>query len=374
VQICEICGKKKQAQFMSIHFHALTVSEVRKETDDCVSIAFTVPGELKEIYQYKQGQYITLRTTLNGEDVRRSYSICSSPLDNELRVAVKKTAHGLFSTYANEHLKKGEILDVMPPLGKFFTELHADQSKQYVGFAAGSGITPLVSIIKTSLRTEPKSSFTLVYGNRNRHSIIFKEELEGLKNLYMDRFRVIYILSREKTDAAINFGRIDAEKCTALCDKNLDISSTDEFFLCGPEDMIFSVKEQLEQLGVDKKHIHFELFTSPGQKQSAVGSRQPAVMSEVKSKITVKLDGIAFDFDLGFEGDAILDAALKHGADLPYACKGGVCTTCRAKLIEGEVDMDVNYGLEPEEIAQGFILTCQSHPRTEKVVVDFDIK
>jgi ring-1,2-phenylacetyl-CoA epoxidase subunit PaaE len=359
---------------MSIHFQKLVVAEVRKETGDCVSLAFTVPMELKEIFQYKQGQHLTLRATIQGEDIRRSYSICSSPLDNELRVAIKKTEQGIFSTYANEHLKKGDTLDVMPPLGKFFTELHPEQSKQYIGFASGSGITPLLSIIKTTLGTELKSRLTLVYGNRNRHSIIFKEELEALKNVYMDRFSVIYILSREKTDAAINFGRIDAEKCKILCEKYLSIEHTDEFFLCGPETMIFSVKDQLEQLGVDKKKIHFELFTSPGQKKSSVVNGEPAEKTEVKSKITVKLDGISFDFDLGFEGDAILDAALKNGADLPYACKGGVCCTCRAKLIEGEVDMDVNYGLEPEEIEQGFILTCQSHPKTEKVVVDFDVK
>jgi len=359
---------------MSIHFQKLRVADIRKETEDCVSIAFTVPEDLRQTFQYTQGQYITIRTKINGEDVRRSYSICSSPLDNELRVAIKKVAHGLFSTYANEQLKKGDTLDVMPPLGKFFTELHPEQKKNYVGFAAGSGITPLLSIIKTTLRTEPGSGFTLVYGNRNRHSIIFKEELEALKNMYMDRFRVIYILSREKTDAAIHFGRIDANKCAALCNKHLDIANTDAFFLCGPEKMIFSVKDQLEQLGVDKKKIHFELFTTPETRQSSVVRRESSVKQEVKSKITIKLDGISFDFDLGFEGDAILDAALKNGADLPYACKGGVCCTCRAKLVEGEVDMDVNYGLEPEEIAQGFILTCQSHPRTEKVVVDFDVK
>ena len=359
---------------MSLHFHELTVSEVRRETHDCVSIAFNIPAELKETYQYKQGQYITLRKKINGEELRRSYSICSSPLDNELRVAVKKAENGIFSTYANDSLKKGDILDVMPPIGKFFTELHPENANQYLGFAAGSGITPLLSIIKTTLQLEPKSSFTLVYGNRNRHSIIFKEKLEGLKNIYMDRFRIIYILSREKTDAAINFGRIDAEKCCALCNKNLDITSTNEFFLCGPENMIFSVKEQLEQLGVDKKKIHFELFTTPDRKQSSVVRHAVSVDTEHKSKITVKLDGISFDFDLSFNGDAILDAALKNGADLPYACKGGVCCTCRAKLIEGEVDMDVNYGLEPEEIEQGFILTCQSHPRTEKVFIDFDIK
>jgi ring-1,2-phenylacetyl-CoA epoxidase subunit PaaE len=357
-----------------VHFHQLAVKDVRRETPDCVSISFFIPEELKEIFSYTQGQYITLRTNINGEEIRRSYSVCSSPLDNELRVAVKKVEQGIFSTHANGQLKKGDTLDVMPPMGKFFTVLDPSNKKNYTGFAAGSGITPLLSIIKTTLRTETQSSFTLVYGNRNRHSIIFKEELEALKNIYMDRFRVIYVLSREKTDAAINFGRIDAEKCNELCNKNLDTSRTDAFFLCGPENMIFSVKEQLEKLGVDQKKIHFELFTTPGSNKKKISKEQDTGKQEVKSKITIKLDGISFDFDLGFEGDAILDAALKHGADLPYACKGGVCCTCRAKLVEGEVDMDVNYGLEQEEIEQGFILTCQSHPRTERVVVDFDIK
>jgi ring-1,2-phenylacetyl-CoA epoxidase subunit PaaE len=357
-----------------IHFHPLRIQEIKKETPDCVSILFTVPPELKETFQFKQGQYLTLRTYIDGGEIRRSYSICSSPLDNELRVAVKQAEHGIFSTYANTQLKKGDVLDVMPPIGKFFVELDPEQHRQYIGFAAGSGITPLLSIIKTTLGTEPYSSFTLVYGNRNRHSIIFKEELEALKNLYMDRFRVIYILSREKTDAAINFGRIDAEKCCLLCEKTLDITTTDAFFLCGPENMIFSVKDQLEKLGVENKKIHFELFTTPDAKKTNDKPVLSPEQKEVKSRITVKLDGVSFDFDLGFEGDAILDAALKQGADLPYACKGGVCCTCRAKLLEGEVDMEVNYGLEPEEIEQGFILTCQSHPRTEKVIVDFDIK
>jgi ring-1,2-phenylacetyl-CoA epoxidase subunit PaaE len=359
---------------VSIHFHPLQIREVRKETADCVSIAFHVPPDLAETFRYKQGQYLTLRTTINGEEVRRSYSICSSPLDNELKVAVKKTEQGLFSTYANEQLKKGDTLDVMEPIGKFFVELDPAKTRQYIGFVAGSGITPVLSIIKTTLRVEPASSFTLVYGNRNRQSIIFKEELEALKNLYMDRFRVIHILSRERTDAEVNFGRIDAEKCGLLCEKNLDITSTDAFFLCGPEQMIFSVKSQLEQLGVDPKKIHFELFTTPGGQRKKAAIIEASGENEVKSRITVRLDGRSFDFDLGFGGEPILDAALKNGADLPYACKGGVCCTCRAKLLEGEVDMEVNYGLEPEEIEQGFILTCQSHPKTGRVVVDFDVK
>ncbi len=359
---------------MSLHFHSLEVADIRKETGDCVSIAFHIPEELDTVFRYKQGQYITIRTHINGEEVRRSYSVCSSPLDNELRVAVKKVANGVFSSFANDTLKKGDRLELLPPLGKFFTELDPANRKQYVGFAAGSGITPLLSIIKTTLRTEPQSSFTLVYGNRHRHAIIFREELEALKNTYMNRFRLIHILSRERTDAAIHHGRIDAEKCGLLCEKAIDAQNTDAFFICGPESMIFSVKETLLSLGVEDKKIHFELFTSPGAKQNATTDTGSSTEKGAVSKISLKLDGVAVDFDLAYAGQSILDAALQNGADLPYACKGGVCCTCRAKLLEGEVSMDVNYGLEPDEIEQGFILTCQSHPRTEKVVVDFDVK
>lgn len=359
---------------MSIHFEQLTVREVRRETNDCVSIAFEIPENLKASFQFIQGQYITLKTKIGGEEVRRSYSICSSPLDGELRVAVKKVPSGIFSTYANELLKAGDQLDVMPPMGKFFTPLVATQKKNYVGFAAGSGITPLLSIIKTTLQTEQESTFTLVYGNRNRHSIIFRETLEALKNKYMDRFRLIHILSRETTDTPLNSGRIDTDKCLVLCDKTIDLQQTDEFFLCGPEEMIFAVKNVLEQQKVPAQKIHFELFTTAGQQNKKITQQEEETDKGPKSKITVKLDGISFDFELSQKGDAILDAALKHGADLPYACKGGVCCTCRAKLVEGEVDMEVNYGLEPDEIEQGFILTCQSHPKSEKVVVDFDVK
>ena len=359
---------------MSIHFEQLTVREVRRETNDCVSIAFEIPDTLKNSFQFLQGQYITLKTKIGGEEVRRSYSICSSPLDDELRVAVKKVPQGVFSTYANEILKAGDQLDVMPPIGKFFTPLLPEQKKNYVGFAAGSGITPLLSIIKTTLQTEQESTFTLVYGNRNRHSIIFRETLEALKNKYMDRFRLIHILSRETTDTPLNSGRIDADKCLVLCDKAIDLQQTDEFFLCGPEEMIFAVKNVLEQQHVPTQKIHFELFTTAGQQHKKNHQQEEDIDKGPKSKITVTLDGISFDFELSQKGDAILDAALKHGADLPYACKGGVCCTCRAKLIEGEVDMEVNYGLEPDEIEQGFILTCQSHPKSEKVVVDFDVK
>lgn len=358
---------------MSIHFHPLPVKDVRRETPECVSISFDVPEDLKEHYVYKQGQSLTVRTHINGQEVRRSYSVCSSPYDGELRIAVKHIDGGVFSNYANTQLQRGDVLEAMPPVGKFYTELDAAHKKSYVAIAAGSGITPILSIIKTTLLTEPDSAFTLVYGNRNRHSIIFKEELEALKNRFMNRFRIIHVLSREKMDAPINFGRINGEKCEALFSKAIDVNATDEFFLCGPEEMIFAVRDCLTAKGVDKKHIHFELFNTSSSKKQ-VASSKTETTNEVKSKITIKLDGSSFDFDLGFEGESILDAALKQGADLPYACKGGVCCTCRAKLVEGEVDMDVNYALEQEEIEHGFILTCQSHPRTEKVVVDFDVK
>ena len=356
-----------------IHFHPLKIKEVRRETDECVSLLFDIPSEFKEQFSFRQGQSLTMRTRLNGEEVRRTYSICSSPLDNEWRVAVKKVEGGIFSSHANEKLQAGDILEVLPPVGKFYTDLHPAHKKNYLAVVAGSGITPVLSIIKTTLLTEPESSFTLLYGNRTRASIIFKEELDALKNKFIDRLTIHHILSREITDAPIYNGRINREKCEVLFKKLIDIQSMDECFICGPEAMIFSVKEFLESNGVDKKHIHFELFTTPGQK-AYVSRPQTESIEEKgpKSKIKVKLDGVLFEFDLSQKGDTILDAALKQGADLPFACKGGVCCTCRAKLVSGEVQMDVNYGLEEDEIDAGFILTCQSHPQTPEVFVDFD--
>lgn len=359
---------------MAVHFHKLKVKEVREETTDCVSIAFAIPENLKKDFLFEQGQNITIKKEIDGEEIRRSYSICSAPFENELRVAVKKVDGGKFSFYANSALKAGDELDILPPTGKFNTKLKTENKKQYLSFAAGSGITPIISIIKTTLQTEPGSQFTLVFGNRGRSSIIFFEELEALKNKYLNRFNLINILSREKTDAPVNSGRINTDKLNEL-NKLVDYKNTDEFFICGPEAMIFCVKDYLEQQEVDKKKIHFELFTTPGQKKSTADKKQLVESSDgPKSKITVKLDGRSFDFNLGFNSESILDAALKQGADLPFACKGGVCCTCKAKLLEGEVEMEVNWGLEQEEVEQGFILTCQSHPITEKVVVDFDIK
>jgi ring-1,2-phenylacetyl-CoA epoxidase subunit PaaE len=339
---------------MSIHFHPLKIKEIRKETPECVSVAFEIPDNLKKEFQFKQGQSLTIKTSLNNEDVRRTYSICSSPADNEWRVAIKKVPGGLFSTFANEQLKTGDILEVMPPVGNFYTELNPANKKKYLAFAAGSGITPVLSLIKTTFETEPQSTFTLVYGNQSRNSIIFFEELEGLKNRYIERFNLIHILSREKTDAPVNFGRINADKLKEL-NKLINYGTIDEFFICGPEEMIFTVKAFLEALGTDIKKIHFELFTVPGQKKPDAGNRMPE-SSESKSNIIIKIDGRSFEFDLSFAShSSILDAALKKGADLPFACKGGVCCTCKAKLLEGHVEMDVHWGLEEEEIQKGYI-------------------
>ncbi len=361
---------------MAAHFHKLTVKDIRKETADCISIAFHIPEELEQDFRFVHGQNITVKVIINNKEIRRSYSISSSPSENELRIAVKKITDGKFSAYADS-LQKNDLLDVLPPTGNFYTELNPSNKKNYIAFAAGSGITPIISIIKTTLETEPQSNFTLIYGNKNRSSIIFREELEAIKNRYMSRFVLHHILSREQTDAEINHGRINAEKCDDLSDKLIDIKNADDFFICGPEQMIFSVKDWLEKKEVEKKKIHFELFTVPGE-HLTVDRRQSAVDSKKSrgkiSSISIKQDGISFNFDLPYDAEPILDAALKQGVDLPFSCKGGVCSTCRAKLIEGKVEMEHNYSLEPDELDKGFILTCQSHPRTEKVVIDFDIK
>ncbi|HQW92621.1 MAG TPA: FAD-binding oxidoreductase, partial [Ferruginibacter sp.] len=271
---------------MAVHFHKLRVKEVRHETPECVSIAFAVPESLQHEFIFEPGQNITIKKDFDGEEVRRSYSICTAPFENELRVAVKKVEGGKFSRFANTDLQAGDELDVLPPTGKFNTRLQAQNKKQYLAFAAGSGITPVISIIKTTLQAEPASRFTLVFGNRGRSSIIFFEELEGLKNKYLDRFNFINILSREKTDAPLNSGRIDHDKLTEL-KKLVDYKNTDEFFICGPEEMIFCVKDFLETGGIDKKKIHFELFTTPGQQLAARKKELAENTGGPTSKITV---------------------------------------------------------------------------------------
>jgi ring-1,2-phenylacetyl-CoA epoxidase subunit PaaE len=361
-------------KIMAVTFHPLKVKNVRRETADCVSIAFELPEELNSEFAFKHGQYLTLRRKMNDEEIRRSYSICSSPHDQELRVAVKQVEDGVFSTYVNTELKAGDTLEVMAPQGLFTSELNEGHEKTYLAFAAGSGITPILSIIKTILKTEPKSQFCLVYGNKNRGSIIFKSEIEDLKNRYMERFSVYHILSREQADADILSGRIDRQKSDYLLSKVIDPATISDCFLCGPEDMILNVKDSLLEAGVASERIHYELFFSATAAEKQKTRKAAATDNDIMSQVTVKLDGSASTMELGYNGDSILDAALKNGADLPFACKGGVCATCRAKLESGEVEMDINYALEKDELAAGFILTCQAHPRSENVVVNFDIR
>lgn len=352
-------------------FHSLAIADIRQETPDCVSISFDVPYQLKDVYRFEAGQNITLRININGEELRRSYSICSSPLDNELRVAIKRVTAGRFSTHANHQLQKGDQIDVLPPSGKFNAHPGTGEQNNYIAFAAGSGITPIISIIKTTLATEPQSRFTLIYGNRSRSSIIFKEQLEALKNKYMDRFVIHHVFSREMTDAPVNHGRINAEKCASLSPWLIAPENIDHAFICGPYEMIFSTRDWLQQKGMPLKNIHFELFTVMGQPVKSSTSAVQGVSTRA-SDVSLKLDGTVFTFRLPFDGPSILDAALQQGADLPFACKGGVCATCRARLTEGKVEMENNFALEADELEQGFILTCQSHPVSDRIAVDFD--
>jgi ring-1,2-phenylacetyl-CoA epoxidase subunit PaaE len=360
---------------MAHSFHTLRVKQKIQETPECVSLVFDVPEDLQEVFLFKEGQNITIKKTLDNVELRRSYSICASPSEKQLKVAIKKVEGGVFSTYANDILLANEELEIMPPSGKFSAHLENTIAPNYIAIAAGSGITPIISIIKHTLQQQTNATFTLVYGSKNRPAIIFFEELEGLKNKYMERFSLINILSRERTDTDLFYGRIDENKLTLLS-KIIDYKSFDQAYLCGPEKMIFTAIDFLEKNGMSKKNIHFELFATSNQFYASPISTTNNTNEELgpKSNIILRLDGRQLSFDLSFNGQTILDAALQQGADLPYACKGGVCCTCKAKLLEGNVTMDVNYALEEEEVAQGYILTCQSHPTTEKVVVDFDIK
>ena len=355
-------------------FYDLEVKEVRKETGDCVSVAFNVPEDIKAEFNYLPGQYLTLRAEIDGEDTRRSYSICSSSiLGEDLRVAIKKVVGGTFSTYANEKLKQGDVTKVMPPMGNFIAKLDPKNEKRYVAFAAGSGITPIISIVKSVLEAEPNSQITLFYGNQNSNSIIFKEDLEDIKNIHLQRFELYHILSREDPGIRLFKGRIDKEKCGLLLKAFPILTEADEYFICGPEDMINNVQEQLRSSGISEDKVHFELFTSPvgklGKTNQTV-SKEP--VESFSSVVRIILDGDETEIGVNSDGLPILDAALKNGMDVPFACKGAVCCTCKAKVLEGKVRMDMNYSLEDDELEAGYILTCQAHPESPKVVVDYD--
>ena len=351
-------------------FHALRIKRLERPTDESVALTFEVPRDLQHEFEFTQGQHLTLKAEIDGEDTRRSYSICSCPLNDELTVAIKKLEGGKFSTFANDILQEGDIIETMAPHGNFFVPLDASQSNSYVAFASGSGITPILSIIETTLRTEPESDFILFYGNRRTSSIIFHERLEALKNRFMGRFSLYHILSKERQESDLFNGRIDAEKLAAFASRFFDPESVDHYFTCGPEEMMLSVKEQLSTLGVSEEKIHLELFTSPVGKLGSAESNK--THQKAQAEITVVLDGNSMTFPYDSEA-SILDVAFDNGADLPYACKGGVCSTCVARVEEGQVEMDVNYALEPDELARGLVLTCQARPKSETVKLTFDV-
>jgi len=356
---------------MTPKFHSLKVREVRRETEDTVSIAFDIPADLKADYAYQSGQYLTLKAFVNGEEIRRSYSLCSAPYENEWRVAIKQVENGRFSSYATTEVKAELAMDVMTPMGNFILEPSANATKSYALFAAGSGITPVISIAKTVLEEEAGSDVTLFYGNKNFSTIIFREELEALKNRYMDRLRIVHVFSRESVGNKIQKGRIDAKKAAELYDAFLKDTAVDAVYICGPETMILGVKESLIEKGIPETSIHFELFTTPSSNAKDVAAAA-AELPQVDSNVTIIVDGDEFHLHLDSSGAAILDAAHEVGADLPFACKGGVCCTCKAKIVEGTARMDVNYALEPDEVAAGFILTCQAHPTSDKLIISFD--
>lgn len=351
-------------------FNKLKVADIRKETEDCVSISFDVPEKLKKEYNYIQGQYLTLKINDKGEELRRSYSICSSPIDNELRIAIKKVKDGRCSNIFNDRVKKGDQIEVMTPMGNFYSELNSKNKKNYILFAGGSGITPMLSIIKTTLQKEQDSNVVLFYGNRDVNSIIFKAQLEQIQQANSPRFKVIHVLEKFPENSSELFnGLLTTEKTKALIENYVDLKKDNEFFICGPGPMMDSVKLGLTHLNVDKSKIHIEYFTTAAEATSKVPDHKLPI---IDSTVKVMLDGEEKEFILSSSGDSILDAAINADLDVPFACKGAVCCTCKAKLLEGKVYMEMNYALSDEEVAAGYILTCQSHPITPTVVVDYD--
>jgi ring-1,2-phenylacetyl-CoA epoxidase subunit PaaE len=354
-------------------FHSIKIADIYKETKDCSVLSFEIPQELKQEFQYKQGQHLTLKAIIDGQDTRRSYSLCSSPNENIWKIAVKKINGGLFSTFVNVTLKKGDAIEVMEPNGEFNVAINAEKPKNYIVFAAGSGITPILSIIKTHLISEPNSTFKLFYLNRTVKSIIFKEEIEQLKNTYFDRFEIFHFLTKEHRSIELLNGRFTQEKLQILTKNIIDIPSTDECFICGPEQMIFLIRDELVAAGLDKNKIHYELFTS-GITDEDKDRMAKIVEKKVEgTDVTIIDGGKEFHFVMDDDFDNILDGALAAGADLPFACKGGVCSTCKCKVVSGTVEMKINYALDENEVAKGLVLSCQAVPTSKKVVVDFGV-
>ncbi len=357
-------------------FHPLTVAGVERITDDAVAITFDMPGELRELFDFTAGQHLTIRHHLDGQELRRTYSICAPQGHGLVRVAVKRLDGGAFSGYANGRLRPGDVLDVMPPLGSFHPRIHTapPRPRHHVAIAAGSGITPVLSLLATILEREPHGSVTLVYGNRTAADIMFLEELEDIKNRYPQRFTLLNVLSREQQEAPLVSGRIDAAKLDALMDTVTPPGGVDEWYLCGPHGLIETAREALRTRRVEAERIHQELFHAGDEPPPPVrraGARETAGAGN-KSNVTFTLDGRTASVDVDPSAETVLTAVLRTRADVPYACRGGVCGTCRAKLTSGRIEMDRNYALETDERATGYVLTCQSRPATEQVTLDYD--
>ena len=349
--------------------HPLRVQAVEPLTDDSVVIEFEVPPELGSEFAFTHGQHVSLRCEAAGDDTRRSYSICSAAGSGRLRVAVKRLPGGIFSAFAMEQLSAGDVVEVVTPIGHFNTPLDPGHTTSYAMIAAGSGIAPILSNLTTILAVEPRSTVTLIYGNRTVKDIMFLEELEDLKNRYPERFALYHVLSREEQEVPLFHGHIDAERLNMFLDQLVRPEDVDEWFLCGPREMIESARAVLVERGVDENHVHAELFHAKDAKPPRIGEQQVAAGT---AEVTIILDGRSSTFPVDPDGERILDAALRVRSDAPYACKGGVCGTCRAKLVSGSVEMDQHFALEQREIDAGFVLACQSHPTTPKVVLDFD--
>ena len=354
-------------------FHPLEVTDIRRETRDAVVLTLRPLAEDAAAFAFTQGQYLTFRRDFDGDELRRSYSICAGLDEGCLRVGIKRVEGGAFSTWANETLRPGDTLDAMPPQGRFHTPLAPDKARSYLGFAGGSGITPLLSIIKTVLSREPGSSFTLVYANRQTGSIMFREELEDLKNLHLGRLSIVHILESEGQEIDLFTGRIDAEKMDMLFRMWIDAENVDTAFICGPEPMMLTIADSLRRHGLADEQIRFELFASgqPGRAKARAASRVADAAAHA-CEVSVTLDGTTRTFTMPKDGTFVLDAAIAHHMDAPYSCKAGVCSTCRAKVLEGEVEMEVNHALEDYEVRAGYVLSCQCIPLSDRLVLSYD--
>ncbi|WP_114953736.1 1,2-phenylacetyl-CoA epoxidase subunit PaaE [Sphingosinicella terrae] len=357
---------------MSVSFHNLAIAEIVPETAEAVSIRFAVPEALRETFGFRPGQHLTLKAEIGGEEVRRNYSLCVAPQDGEVKVTVKRIAGGLFSNWANDNLAAGDRLDVMPPHGSFTWDFAPRAANHYVAFAGGSGITPIMSLLRTGLATEPGSRFTLFYGNRDSQSVIFLDALAQLKNRYMDRLEIHHFLAEEAGDIDLFNGMLDRGKCDQVLDALIDPAEAAAFFICGPGPMMDAAEQALAARGVARDHIHLERFTAD-RPAAAVAAQMEALQREAQGlTMLVTLDGrkrrVPFDASAG----NILDSARNAGLPAPFACKAGVCATCRARVVSGEVEMAARYGLTDEEVAAGYVLTCQSVPKGAEVELDYD--